>query len=120
MEKINSCCHSLNLKNKYLCSQKIILKTMEVMTQGKLNLFLPDGTLKVFGKDDKFEATLYIKNPLFFRKCLFYGDIGFGESFVEGHIESPDIVAVLKWFLLNVENATSISGSRKKKNIFVS
>ena len=43
-----------------------------------------------------------------------HGDIGFGESYVDGDWETDNLTSVIKWFLLNIDNAPSISGSKRK------
>ncbi|MBK8317040.1 MAG: hypothetical protein IPL01_24765 [Acidobacteria bacterium] len=41
------------------------------------------------------EAMIRVINPVFFRKCIPYGDVGLGESYVEGDWDTDDIVKVL-------------------------
>jgi cyclopropane-fatty-acyl-phospholipid synthase len=41
------------------------------------------------------------------------GDIGFAESFMDGDWTSPDLVAVISWFILNVDDAPTMSGSSR-------
>jgi cyclopropane-fatty-acyl-phospholipid synthase len=53
-----------------------------------------------------------VLRPAFFRRCVLFGDIGFGESYVEGEWETDSIERVISWAILNLENAPNLSGSR--------
>jgi cyclopropane-fatty-acyl-phospholipid synthase len=95
--------------------EKTIIGLLSKMQAGYLRLTMPDGELIHIGNNDAdFAANVHINNPEFFKNCLLYGDIGFGESYVAGHWKTDNITNVIKWFLLNVENAPSISGSSVK------
>jgi cyclopropane-fatty-acyl-phospholipid synthase len=95
--------------------EKAILGLLSNMQAGALRLTMPDGELLSIGRADAgFTAIIRVNNEAFFRDCLLYGDIGFGESYVAGHWETENITNVLKWFLLNIENAPSVTGSNIK------
>ena len=95
-------------------AEAFVLKALKGMNKGSLLLTLPDGDVMEFGdKSAEVHATVRIIRPEFFRKCLLYGDIGFGEAYVDGDWETDDITRVISWFLLNVENAPTISGNRQ-------
>lgn len=88
------------------------MSLLDKMTLGKLNVTMPDGSLKVIGTGDgEIEANVKINDRSFFKRCVLYGDVGFGEAYVEGGWETDNITNVIKWFLLNVENAPGVSGS---------
>jgi cyclopropane-fatty-acyl-phospholipid synthase len=96
--------------------QRIVMQSLAQMTLGCLHLELPDGTRKVFGTPgEKISARVQIKNWSFFKRCVLFGDIGFGEAFVDGDWDTNDITKVISWFILNVENSPAMSGSRAKK-----
>ena len=46
--------------------------------------------------------------------CMLFGDVGFGESYVEGEWDTPDIGRVIAWFLLNTDNSPAQPGSGAK------
>jgi cyclopropane-fatty-acyl-phospholipid synthase len=95
--------------------QKFILGLLSDMKEGHLVMTLPDGqVLHVGDPASPHRARLRVVNPAFFRKCIMYGDIGFGESYVDGDWETDDITGVISWFLLNLEKTPTLSGSRKK------
>lgn len=58
-------------------------------------------------------AQLCVRRDTFFKKCFWSGDIGFAEAFIEGDWDSPDLTAVIAWFILNHEQAPTLSGSTR-------
>jgi cyclopropane-fatty-acyl-phospholipid synthase len=96
--------------------QGVVLQSLAPMTLGCLHLELPDGTRKIFGHADaKISARGRIVRESFFKRCVLFGDVGFGEAYVDGDWETDDIAKVISWFILNVENSPAMSGSRGKK-----
>jgi len=103
-------------------AERTILGAFAAMPLGRLQLELPDGTARVFGDPAVVAAEsapgvnnsafVRVKRPAFFKKCLLHGDIGFAESFIDGDWETPDLTAVVGWFVLNHEHAPTLSGSR--------
>lgn len=101
--------------------RRVILHAFAGMTRGQLRVTLPDGTACEFGAPDGAQASpdartpgalLRIRREAFFAKCFWSGDIGFAESFIDGDWNSPDLTAVVAWFILNLEQAPTLSGSR--------
>ena len=82
---------------------------------GKLQLHEDDKVLS-FGSSDGPEATIIVHNKLFYKLCILNGDIGFGESYELGYWSSPNVVAVFKWIISNVEDSGIMSGSQDKVN----
>jgi cyclopropane-fatty-acyl-phospholipid synthase len=95
--------------------QKIVLSSLRKMTHGGLRLVLPDGTVLHLG-DPKVDATaeMWIKDADFFRRCALFGNVGFGESYVDGDWDTPDIAAVISWFILNIARTPQYGGSSGK------
>lgn len=94
--------------------ERAILNLLSKMEMGRLTISLPSGEEIKLGNGDGIEAALEIKNNDFFRRCVLYGDIGFGESYVDGDWDTDNIANVIKWFLQNVENAPTVSGSNSR------
>lgn len=94
--------------------EKVILNLLSKMEEGSLAISLPSGEQVRLGNGHGIEAGLEIKNNDFFKRCVLYGDIGFGESYVDGDWDTDNIVNVIKWFLQNVENAPTVSGSKSR------
>lgn len=79
---------------------------------GTLHLTLPSGETIVSGSGaGSIEARITVVDNSFFRRCVLYGDIGFGEAYMEGLWETDSITNVIKWFILNIDNAPTVSGS---------
>lgn len=98
-----------------LC-ETLVLNAFEKMSFGKLQLSLPDGSRHELGDpSSEVSATLQVKHTAFFRKCVLYGDVGFGEAYVEGDWETDDIQALIAWFILNVDTSPTMSGSSSGK-----
>lgn len=103
---------STQVKHKPGFYEKQVFRLLEKMTLGTLNVTMPDGSKRVIGSGQgEISANVKVNNYYFFKRCVLYGDIGFGEAYVEGEWETDNITNVIKWFLLNVENAPGISGS---------
>jgi cyclopropane-fatty-acyl-phospholipid synthase len=106
---------AITINHKAGFYQKVIMDLLLKMELGTLNLVLPNGDFRVLGNGEgNVTANVEIKNEDFFKRCVLYGDIGFGESYVDGDWETDDITSVIKWFLLNIENAPTVSGSSAK------
>jgi cyclopropane-fatty-acyl-phospholipid synthase len=105
-----------------------VLTTFAEMTRGHLRIELPDGTARDIGSHaDALSRTLPLGIPAaayirvrrekFFTKCALSGDIGFAESFIDGDWETPDLTAVIAFFILNADTAPTLSGSRQAKTV---
>jgi len=94
--------------------QKVILGLLSKMPLGKAIISLPDGSEMAIGNGEGISCHIRIQNPAFFKRCVLYGDIGFGEAYVDGDWDTDSITHVIKWFLLNVDHAPTVSGSSAK------
>jgi cyclopropane-fatty-acyl-phospholipid synthase len=99
-----------------------VLGSFSRMGRGRLHVDLPDGTAVVFGAGEEAmplglagTARIKVRREAFFRKCVLSGDIGFAESYMDGDWASPDLVAVIGWFILNIEEAPTMSGSGRAR-----
>ncbi|MDO7742668.1 MAG: class I SAM-dependent methyltransferase, partial [Pedobacter sp.] len=109
-------------KSKAGFYENAVLNLISKMDKGSLSLTLPDGQQVHLGDGNStVKATIVIKDAAFYKNLFLYGDIGFGEGFVNGIWDTDNITDVIKWVLLNIENAPSVSGSKAKTtalNIF--
>jgi cyclopropane-fatty-acyl-phospholipid synthase len=103
-----------------------VLGSLARMGRGRLHVDLPDGTAVEFGPGAHElpfgvagSARIQISREAFFRKCVLSGDIGFAESFMDGDWTSPDLVALVSWFILNIEEAPAMSGSGRARDILL-
>lgn len=97
--------------------QKVILGLLSKMPLGKAVITLPDGSEMTIGNGEGTSCNIRIQNPAFFKRCVLYGDIGFGEAYVDGDWDTDNITNVIKWFLLNVDHAPTVSGSSVKSGL---
>src|SRR5580698_8653819 len=105
----------LSVATKKHFYERTVLSLLSKMPLGRLNLTLPGGEELTFGDGrDNIVANIFIRDNYFFKHCLLFGDVGFGEAYVNGYWETDNISQVIQWFLLNIDNAPSVSGSRAK------
>jgi cyclopropane-fatty-acyl-phospholipid synthase len=82
------------------------------LRHGSLDLQLPDGSGAHAGDGNGPRAMLRIKDWALASSVLARGDIGFAESYIEGHWTSQDLATLLQLFLRNRgELETAIYGS---------
>ncbi len=105
--------------------QRLVVDMFSSMDRGSLTIDLPNGSQLKFGQSSPEEhpampsglsakARIHVRDERFFRRCVLAGDIGFGESYVDGEWDTPDLASVIAWFLLNIDNAPTLSGSARK------
>ena len=106
--------------------QRAVLGAFAAMPRGHLRIDLPGGATREFGARSTEEplplglparACIRVLRPVFFKKCFWSGDIGFAESFIDGDWETPDLAAVVAWFILNLEHAPTLSGSQHARSL---
>jgi cyclopropane-fatty-acyl-phospholipid synthase len=82
--------------------QRAVLARLDGWTTGHLVVELPDGTTRRFGPvDAEACATLHIHSPAFFRKFALRGDLGAGESYMDGDWSADDLPRFLELVMLN-------------------
>lgn len=93
--------------------QRHVLRALGRMSAGCLRLELPDGTSRVIGTPgSEISATLRIRHEDFYRKVILFGDVGFGESYVDGDWDTDSIERVIAWAIHNLDNTPALSGSK--------
>ncbi|MBS1665290.1 MAG: class I SAM-dependent methyltransferase [Bacteroidetes bacterium] len=85
--------------------KQVILKRFNRMSKGRLDLLLPGGETITIGDGQGTHAQIQIRDNEFFRRCMLYGDIGFGKAYVDGLWDTNNVSAVLSWLLLNIDKA---------------
>ena len=76
---------------------------------GRLAFVLPSGrTLQIEGKKSGPDARLIVRDFRFVSRVLAAGDIGFGEGFMAGEWDTPDLSALLEAFTANLDRLTRL------------
>lgn len=93
--------------------QKIVLRELGKLKVGQLAITLPSQQTFLIGDQSSFSKTAEIKirDLNFFRRILLGSDIGLTESYIASEWDSPDLTAVIGYFILNIENTPGMSGS---------
>lgn len=90
-------------------SKSAVFTRFQTMTKGHLTLRLKnDKASYSFGYGNKVKAEILIENERFFQRFWSDGELGFGESYVEGDWNSPDLAQVIRWFFLNVDKIETV------------
>jgi len=66
---------------------------------------------EIRGSEPGYAATMEIVDPYFYKHCVLYGEIGFGEAYVEKFWNSRDLNTSLRWFAHNARFLPGFSGS---------
>jgi cyclopropane-fatty-acyl-phospholipid synthase len=104
---------TLTLVKKSSFYQDLVLKYLSKMDKGMLYLTLSDGQQLTMGNGEgNISATITVNDDEFYKRIILFGDIGFGEAYVDSLWDTPNITHVIKWVLFNIENAPGLSGSK--------
>jgi cyclopropane-fatty-acyl-phospholipid synthase len=83
-------------------ARPMVVKALESWQQGQLELRLPDGSSRSFGRPDGGPAVrLDVLRDDFFAKFALRGDLGAGESYMDGDWSASDLPRFLALALLN-------------------
>jgi cyclopropane-fatty-acyl-phospholipid synthase len=107
-------------------ARRLVLGAFAGLARGHLTIELPDGQTAEFGSRADAAtvrvpagitaaAHLRVRREAFFWKCVWSGDVGFAESFIDGDWETSDLASLLGFFILNVDHAPTLSGSRRAR-----
>ncbi|MGV3658907.1 MAG: class I SAM-dependent methyltransferase [Prosthecobacter sp.] len=95
----------------------VVLRTLSQFKQGRLQLDLPGGERLFFGDPLCTQATarIQVRRPLqFFVHVAHYGGVGLGEAYTDGQWDTPDLRAVLDWFIINIQSSPELGGSSQR------
>ncbi len=94
-----------------MLAKRIFLKTLAGLRVGRLEVVCPERTY-CFGQEqeqnqeqekDRLHAVVAVNSDRFFQRALFAGDIGIGESYMDGDWSTPDLVAVVRLAVRNLD-----------------
>jgi len=93
----------------------IFNKIFQPMRDGRLTVALPDGRQLLYGDGEGgVQADITVRRSGLFKKCFWQGDVGFGESYVNGDWDTSDVTRVIEWMIRNVENHPTLMSDKKK------
>jgi len=84
-------------------AKRVFLKQLSGLRHGSLEVVCPESTYHFGDQESSLRAVLAVHNERFFARAVWGGDIGFGESFVDGDWSTPDLVAVVRLAVRNLE-----------------
>lgn len=88
-------------------SASLVLRTLERLERGRLEVALPGGARRAFGEPHGAAADLQVRNLNAFSRVLRSGDIGFAEGYLEGDWTTSDLLRLLT---LLAENRSALEG----------
>ncbi|MDA7496338.1 cyclopropane-fatty-acyl-phospholipid synthase family protein [Akkermansiaceae bacterium] len=90
---------------KYGLPERLVVGLLNKLTKGHLKLTYADGSSRHFGNPaEPVNAAVKINDDAeFFKRCAYYGNVGMGEAYSDGIWNTPDIRAVISWFILNMQ-----------------
>ncbi|MBF0253117.1 MAG: DUF1365 family protein [Candidatus Omnitrophica bacterium] len=89
---------------------------LSVIKKGCIEVVLPSGEKKIFGDtQDVKKAQLKVKRYWFFLQTGLFGDIGFGEAYVEKTWDTEDLFTLMT---IMIENLEEIDKQLKKFRVF--
>lgn len=95
-------------------ARSMILKHLSTMQRGQL-VIKENGEKTVYGDQSDnvgLVAELTIVNIDTYSSLALNGVIGAGESYMEGHWTSPDLVKVIRFFVVNMQTLDAMDGER--------
>jgi cyclopropane-fatty-acyl-phospholipid synthase len=91
---------------------RAVLRLLQSMRHGVLDVQLPDGTQARFGNPHPLacepRAAIRLADWSVCSAALRSGDIGFAEAYIDGRWTTPDLVALLRVFILNRDAIESV------------
>lgn len=82
-------------------ARRFLLAKLRDLENGSLRLVDAGEATRLGAADAPPAATVHVHDPRFYPKLLFGGSIGAAESYMAGHWQADDLVAVFRFFLQN-------------------
>lgn len=99
-------------------SVRLVSLLLNRLSQGHLQLALPDGTVHEFGIPDRNGAVVIkVNNMRFFSRILRHGSMGFAESYMDGDWTSPDLAKLLTMLNRNMSEISEAIDRNKFTNL---
>jgi len=96
-------------------AERIFYKYLARANRGSLEIQFPSsGEFRTLGQRSDSAPIMQILDERFFWKVLRFGEVGFGEAYVDGLWTTDDLAGVLSWFLANNSVTPTFSANRGK------
>ena len=96
-------------------ARRLVLPELAKLTKGRLVLRLPEGAELILGDPRATGgARMEIRDENAFRRIMLAADIGLTEGYMEGEWDSPDLNALIGFFIENIDQTPGMSGSARK------
>ena len=98
--------------NEWMVSsvRKLFLKTLQGLAGGSLELISGGQNMQFGDAGSDLHATLVVHNDRFYQRALTGGDVGLGESYMDGDWSSPDLVSVVRLAVRNLDRLEQTNG----------
>ena len=106
--------HQLKRNRSFAISRYLISSFLNQIQTGQLTITFPDGkSICNKTKSRQPEAHIHIHSASAIRHLLFGGSIGFAESYMKGHWDSPDLAKLIELIAINGESfAKRLTGNK--------
>jgi cyclopropane-fatty-acyl-phospholipid synthase len=84
-------------------SKSLVLRGLKQCREGSLEIACGGEHFRFGQKSGDVQATLAVHDERFFRRVLWGGDVGLGDSYVDGEWSSPDLVNVVRFAVRNID-----------------
>ena len=84
-------------------SKSLVLRGLKQCREGSLDIACGGEHLHFGPQSGDLQAALAVHDDLFFRRVLVSGDMGLGDSYVDGAWSSPDLVNVVRFAIRNLD-----------------
>jgi cyclopropane-fatty-acyl-phospholipid synthase len=92
-------------------AERAVLAALSGLRRGSVTLETPDGVSR-FGTGDP-AGTLRVHDRRFYRRVLAGGEVGLGESFMDGDWSSPDLVGLVRLMLANRDTLEALPAAAR-------
>ncbi|WP_437884092.1 class I SAM-dependent methyltransferase [Pseudomonas sp. LRF_L74] len=79
-----------------------VMRQLELLRHGQLSL-IENGERRVFGQSGELQAEIHVHDPAVWGLVASNGSIGSGEAYIHGYWSSPDLTAVIRVFVSNLD-----------------
>lgn len=80
----------------------LLRRSLKKLKHGSLTLCYPTGETEVYGDvASPLAARILVRNTNMFRRVVRFGDIGFGDSYMDGEWDSDNLTRLLEFFVAN-------------------